>query len=170
MFSMFLGLVAFLVSMFVLGGQKAHAADLIITLADRLGKFKQVRIDVGANSANVAAFMTAYKSYTDAKVMGYSVVTETVVADDDFSAGTFDLTDEVMKETWKLPTGKVFQLSIPAPKSEIVDDDEDLTSDAAEDHGDALKTLFGVADIQFRGGRLYRKASNRPKKLVQTGV
>jgi len=144
-------------------------ADLIIVLADRLGQYKQVRIDIGTNSANVAAFLTAYKTYTDAKVMSYSVVTETVVADDEFSEGTFDLVDEVMKTTWKTPTGGIVSLSVPAPKDEVVDADEDLTSDAAEDWGDALKTLLGVANIQFRGGRLYRKGSNRPKKLLQTG-
>jgi len=145
-------------------------ADLIIVLADRLGQYKQVRIDIGANTANVAAFLTAYKTYTDAKVMSYSVVTETVVADDDFAEGTFDLVDEVMRTTWKLPTGEIVSFSVPAPKDEAVDADEDLTSDAAEDWGDALKTLLGVANIQFRGGRLYRKGSNRPKKLLQTGV
>jgi len=164
------GLVAFLVSLAVFGGRKAHASDLVITLADRLGQYKQVRLDIGANSANVAAFITAFKTFTDAKVMGYSVVSETVVTDDDFAEGTFDLVDEVMKTTWKDSAGKVFGFSVPAPKDEVVDADEDLTSDAAEDWGDALKALLGAANIQFRGGRLYRKGSNRPKKLLQTGV
>jgi hypothetical protein len=145
-------------------------ADLICTFADREGDFKTTRIDIGSNTANVAGWVTFVKSSTDAKLMAYSVVTETVVADDDFSAGDHDLVDEVLISTWKLPDGSIKRVSMPAPKDESLDENEDMSSDAAEDYGDAIKTLFGVANVQFRGGRLYRKASDRPKKLVQTGV
>jgi hypothetical protein len=146
-------------------------ADLILVFADREGDFKTTRLDVGSAAIGlIESFVTFVKSSTDAKLMSYTVVTEVVVPDDDFSDGNHDLVDQVLISTWKLPDGTVKRVSMPAPKDESLDANEDMSSDAAEDYGDALKALFGVANVQFRGGRLYRKASDRPKKLVQTGV
>jgi hypothetical protein len=145
---------------------------LVITFLDRLGYSKNtsLEIPIATDAAKITAYVNFVKDHTDAKVVGYSDVQQTVVSGDNLSAGTYDLVSEVMKARWKkVSDGKTIVQSIPAVRNEDVDTDEQLTSAAANDYGDALKAILDEADrMVYKGAVLVMKSGGRNLKTDDT--
>ena len=145
---------------------------IVVSFLDREGYSKNVSVEipVATTDALVTGYVDFLKSHTDAKVTGYSDVKQTVVSGDSLSAGRYDLVSQTMKARWKkVSDGKTVVQTIPAVRDEDVDDNEELTSAAANDYGDELKTLLAEAERPvYKGGALVIKTKGRKLQTDDT--
>lgn len=136
-----------------------------ITLLDRWGQTAKVKInkfDDGFSVGDLTQFKNGIETHSDAKVIAMAV-TETTVLDasgffaDNTDKGKYDSVEQKAKYIFKdADTGSITVLSIPAPREEDIDDDQQPKIAAAN----AIKALIAgvtsreAADLLYLGGGL----------------
>lgn len=147
-------------------------ASLSCTLRDYKGKVGIVTVDVAgtpsmSNAKKLADFLT---THSDAQVIGYGISNNATVEDDECDAGKYDRVEQKLVFLFSEKSGKSRRFSIPAPRDEDVDVDQEGNSDVAEDVNDLLKTIGATKEnMRFNGAGLVSKLP-RVRKVVKTGV
>jgi hypothetical protein len=145
---------------------------LTCTLQDYKGKSATVKVKVPAASATVAKAKTladTLKDHSDAKVVGYGVSLD--FTGDDVSTGKYDRVLQTLTMLYEDQDGNSRRLSIPAPRDEDVNEDQEPDSDWAEDAKDLLVSLGAVKSATYQGGGLKsRLPSKEARSKVTTGV
>ena len=142
--------------------------DLTINMIDKEGGSGRISVK-NIVSSNAKNFVDYIKSHVDAKITSYTVSTNEryAILDDDASDGTYDLVHERMVASFIQTDDDGKQLgnvriTLPTIRDEDVDDDEQMTSGAAEDLKDALNTVTGRKHV-FQGAYLEIQRPNNVK-------
>lgn len=146
-------------------------ASLSCTLRDYKGKTSVVSVDVTtpsmANAKKLADFLT---THSDAQVIGYGMSNNATVENDECDAGKYDRVEQKLVFLFSEKSGASRRFSIPAPRDEDVDVDQEGSSDVAEDINDLLKTIGATKEkMRFNGAGLVSKLP-KVRKTVKTGV
>lgn len=145
---------------------------LSCTVEDYKGKSAVVKVQVAAASATPAKAKTLadfIKDHSDAKVTGYGVSLD--YSGDSTSSGKYDRVLQTLSLLYEDQSGKSRRFSIPAPRDEDVNDDQEPDSDFAEDAKDLLVLIGAVTSAAYMGGGLKsRMPSKESRAKVLTGV
>jgi len=143
-----------------------------IVLVDYKGQRSHSRLEVKDKKA-VEGVVSFLKGHSDAKVISASYSEPVAVPEDNTDPGKSDRVAQKLVGLYKTqPTdtslSKAVRFSIPAPRDEDIDKDQEMDSDVAEDLKDMLQTATGKK-LRFYGGYL---TSKRPHSLKNkmTGV
>lgn len=142
------------------------------TLRDYKGKSSIVTVDVTgtptlAKAKSLADFLS---THSDAQVIGYGVSLNATVENDSCDAGKYDRVEQKLVFLFSEKDGSSRRFSIPAPRDEDVDVDQEGSSDVAEDINDLLKTLGATKEnMRFNGAGLVSKLP-KIRKTQKTGV
>lgn len=147
-------------------------ASLSCTLRDYKGTSSIVTVDVTgtptlAKAKTLADFLT---THSDAQVIGYGASQTATVENDECDAGKYDRVYQKLVFLFSEKSGKSRRFSVPAPRDEDVDVDQEGSSDMAEDINDLLKSLGATKEnMRFNGAGLVSKMPKN-RKTVKTGV
>lgn len=147
-------------------------ASVSCTLRDYKGKTSIVTVDVTgtptlAKAKTLADFLT---THSDAQVIGYNCSQSATVENDECDQGKYDRVEQKLVFLFSEKSGSSRRFSIPAPRDEDVDIDQEGSSDLAEDINDLLKTLGATKEnMRFNGAGLVSKMPS-VRKVVKTGV
>lgn len=145
---------------------------LSCTVEDYKGKSAVVKVQVAAASATPAKakiLADHIKDHSDAKVVGYGVSLE--YAGDDVNSGKYDRVLQTLTLLYEDQAGKSRRFSIPAPRDEDVNVDQEPDSDYAEDARDLLISLGAFTSANYMGGGMKsRMPSKESRSKVTTGV
>ncbi len=147
-------------------------ASVSCTLRDYKGKSSIVTVDVTgtptlAKAKSLADFLT---THSDAQVIGYGISLNATVENDQCDAGKYDRVEQKLVFLFSEKDGGSRRFSIPAPRDEDVDVDQEGSSDVAEDINDLLKSLGATKEnMRFNGAGLVSKMP-KIRKTVKTGV
>ncbi len=147
-------------------------ANVSCTLRDYKGKSSIVTVDVTgtptlAKAKSLADFLT---THSDAQVIGYGISLNATVENDQCDAGKYDRVEQKLVFLFSEKDGGSRRFSIPAPRDEDVDVDQEGSSDVAEDINDLLKSLGATKEnMRFNGAGLVSKMP-KIRKTVKTGV
>ena len=147
-------------------------ASVSCTLRDYKGKTSIVSVDVTGTptltkAKALADFMT---THSDAQVIGYGASQNATVENDQCDAGKYDRVEQKLTFLFSQKSGASRRFTIPAPRDEDVDTDQEGSSDLAEDINDLLKTLGATREnMRFNGAGLVSKMP-KVRKVVKTGV
>lgn len=147
-------------------------ASVSCTLRDYKGKVSIVTVDVTgtptlAKAKSLADFLI---THSDAQVIGYGSSQNATVENDTCDAGKYDRVEQKLVFLFSEKDGSSRRFSIPAPKDEDVDVDQEGSSDLAEDINDLLKTLGATREnMRFNGAGLVSKMP-KVRKVVKTGI
>ena len=146
-----------------------------ITVLDRWGKFGKVTIKKFGDLLNLADLVTfkhGIEAHSDARVVAASV-TETTLYDasgffaDGTDKGKYDSVEQKAKFIFKdAETGGIVTFSLPAPREEDIDDDQQPKMSAAT----AIKNLIAAitdregANLLYLGGGLESNIPNSPER------
>lgn len=119
-----------------------------------------------ANAKILAEFL---KTHSDAKVVTYGASKD--YSGDSVDTGKYDRVLQRLSLLYEDGDGKSKRFSIPAPRDEDVDDDQEPSSDLAEDVKDLLVGVGAGSDFTYNGGGLKsRLPSKESRAKVMTGV
>lgn len=147
-------------------------ASVSCTVRDYKGKSATVSVDVTgtptlANAKKLADFV---RTHSDAKVIGYGCSQNTTVEDDSCDAGKYDRVYQKLVFLFSEKSGASRRFSLPAPRDEDVDVDQEGSADVAEDINDLLKTIGATREnMRFNGAGLVSKLAHE-RKVEKTGV
>ena len=147
-------------------------ASISCTVRDYKGKSATVSVDVTgtptlANAKKLADFV---KTHSDAAVIGYGCSQSATVEDDSCNSGDYDRVEQKLVFLFSEKSGSSRRFSIPAPRDEDVDTDQEGSSDLAEDINDLLKSLGATKEnMRFNGAGLTSKLP-KMRKTQKTGV
>ena len=147
-------------------------ASVSCTLRDYKGKSSIVTVDVAGTptmgkAKALADFLT---THSDAKVTGYGIAMNATVENDSVNAGKYDRVEQKLVFLFSEKDGGSRRFSIPAPRDEDVDVDQEGSSDVAEDINDLLKSLGATKEnMRFNGAGLVSKMP-KIRKVEKTGV
>lgn len=147
-------------------------ASVSCTLRDYKGKTSIVTVDVtGTPSLAKAKKLCEFlETHSDAQVIGYGCSQSATIEDDKCNSGKYDRVEQKMVYLFSEKSGASRRFSVPAPRDEDVDVDQEGNSDVAEDINDLLKTLGATKEnMRFNGSGLVSKVP-RVRKVVKTGV
>ena len=120
-----------------------------------------------ANAKKLADFIM---THSDAKVIGYGMSQTAIVENDECNAGKYDRVEQKLTFLFSEKNGSSRRFSIPAPRDEDVDADQEGSSDLAEDVNDLLKTVGATKEnMRFNGAGLISKMP-KIRKTTKTGV
>ena len=148
------------------------AGSISCTVRDYKGKQAVVVVDrlakpTLAQAKTLADFIT---THSDAKVIGYAMSMSETVENDDCNAGKYDRVEQKLTFLYSCKDGSSRRFSIPAPRDEDVDTDQEGSSDMAEDINDLLKSVGATKEnMRFNGAGLVSKMPKN-RKTVKTGV
>ena len=148
------------------------SASVSCTLRDYKGKTAIVTVDVtGTPSLTKAKKLAEFlETHSDAQVIGYSCSQAATVEDDQCNSGKYDRVEQKMVYLFSEKSGAARRFSVPAPRDEDVDVDQEGNSDVAEDVNDLLKTIGATKEnMRFNGAGLVSKIP-KVRKTVKTGV
>lgn len=144
-----------------------------VIVEDYKGQRASVRTMVDGDLDDVKDVADFISTHSDAKVISYAFSVSAQYEGDSVDNGKYD---RVVQKITALfsdtnetdPTKRKVRFSIPAPRDEDVNDDQELNSDVAEDLKDLLNAVRG-ADLEYRGGYL---TSKKPVSVasVTTGI
>lgn len=147
-------------------------ASVSCTLRDYKGKSSIVTVDVTgtptlAKAKTLADFL---KTHSDAAVVGYGCSLSATVEDDSCDKGDYDRVEQKLVFLFSEKSGASRRFSIPAPRDEDVDVDQEGSSDLAKDINDLLKSLGATREnMRFNGAGLTSKLPKQ-RKTTKTGV
>lgn len=147
-------------------------ASVSCTLRDFKGKTSIVTVDVtGTPTLSKAKSLADFLiTHSDAQVIGYGTSQNATVENDECDAGKYDRVEQKLVFLFSEKDGGSRRFSIPAPRDEDVDVDQEGSSDLAEDINDLLKTLGATREnMRFNGSGLVSKLP-KIRKVVKTGV
>ena len=147
-------------------------ASVSCTLRDYKGKSSIVTVDVtGTPTLTKAKALAEFlQTHSDAQVIGYGCSQNATVEDDQCDAGKYDRVEQKLVFLFSEKDGGSRRFSIPAPRDEDVDVDQEGSSDLAEDINDLLKSLGATREnMRFNGSGLVSKIPS-VRKVVKTGV
>jgi hypothetical protein len=147
-------------------------ASVSCTLRDYKGKSSIVTVDVTGTPtlAKAKALADFLKTHSDAKVIGYGISQNATVEDDQCDAGKYDRVEQKLVFLFSEKDGSSRRFSIPAPRDEDVDVDQEGDSDVAEDINDLLKSIGATKEnMRFNGAGLTSKMP-KSRKVEKTGV
>lgn len=147
-------------------------ASVSCTLRDYKGKASIVTVDVTGTptmtkAKSLADFLT---THSDAQVIGYGISQSATVENDQCDAGKYDRVEQKLVFLFSDKNGSARRFSVPAPRDEDVDVDQEGSSDLAEDINDLLKSVGATKEnMRFNGAGLVSKMP-KMRKTVKTGV
>ena len=144
---------------------------LTCTVEDYKGKNATVKVivpDAKATLANGKILAAFLEDHSCAKVTGYGA---TVGYSDSVVSGKYDRVLQSLTTLFENSDGKSRRFSIPAPKDEAVDVDQEPSSDFAEDCKDMLVSIGALTSPTYMGGGMVSRTPNKEvRKKVLTGV
>jgi len=149
----------------------AKLGRLTVTVTDYLGKSASVQVTVPeskATLANAKALASWMENHTAAAVSGYSA---TVPYEDSCIAGKYDRVLQRAEMLFENQDGRQVRFSIPAPKDNQFNDDQEVESDVPKDVIDLLIQVGAGSAFVYNGSGLKSRLGSkesRAKKL--TGV
>lgn len=147
-------------------------AALTCTVEDYKGQSATIRVNVATPSATVAKALELgefLKTHSDARVTGYGVALD--MTGDDVDTGKYDRVLQSLRFLYEDQAGKARRFSIPAPREEDVNADQEPTSGLAEDVKDLLVSLgAGTAFVYGGGGIDSRLPPKNSRAKVMSGV
>lgn len=147
-------------------------ASVSCTVRDYKGRSAIVTVDVtGTPTLSKAKALADFiQTHSDAKVIGYGISQNVTVENDSCDAGKYDRVYQKLVFLFSEKNGTSRRFSIPAPRDEDVDVDQEGSADVAEDINDLLKTLGATKEnMRFNGSGLVSKMP-KDRKVEKTGV
>ena len=148
------------------------AGSIYCTVRDYKSKQGIVLIDrlTSPTLANAKKLADFIMTHSDAKVIGYGTCQSATVENDECDAGKYDRVEQKLTFLFSEKNGSSRRFSIPAPRDEDVDTDQEGSSDLAEDINDLLKTVGATKEnMRFNGAGLISKMP-KIRKTTKTGV
>lgn len=148
------------------------SASVSCTLRDYKGKTSIISVDVtGTPTLSKAKALADFLiKHSGAQVIGYGCSQAATVENDECDAGKYDRVEQKLTFLFSEKDGSSRRFSIPAPRDEDVDVDQEGSSDLAEDINDLLKSLGATKEnMRFNGAGLISKMPTI-RKVVKTGV
>lgn len=140
-----------------------------VTMKDYKGQTSTIRIPGVTTLAKAKQIADWIKGHTDAAVVGYGV--SMGYAGDSTDTGKYDRVLQALRLLFKDELGKTRSFSIPAPRDEDVNDDQEPISDLPEDVMDLLKAVGAAKTLTYEGGGLRsRLPRSEARSREVTGV
>lgn len=140
------------------------------TVRDYKGKCATCKMNVEKPTKAKAETLAKYLStHSDAAVTGIGI--NHTVSGDETDKGKYDRVEQKLVYLFQTDkSGTTKRFSLPAPRDEDVNEDQEPDSDTAEDVADMLKSVTGIKEtLVYNGGGLQsRVPKNRSTK--RTGV
>lgn len=140
------------------------------SVKDYKGKASTVKMDTEKPTKAKAAILAKYlEQHSDAAVTSVGVSYK--CSGDETDRGKYDRVEQKLVYLYETDkTGKTKRFSLPAPRDEDVNEDQEPESDTAEDVADMLKKVTGIKEnLVYNGGGLQsRIPKNRSTK--RTGI
>ena len=150
---------------------KGTQGYLTCTVQDYKGKSATVRVRVATAKCtinNASALADYIKTHSDAKVVSFGISQE--AKGDSTDSGKYDRVLQSLIYLFEDSNGNTRRFSLPAPRDEDVNVDQEPDSDTAEDVKDLLNG-FGLAISSYSGGGLRsRTPGKEARSKVMTGV
>ena len=144
---------------------------LTTSVEDYKGKTATVKVRVlkaNATLANAGKLADYIKTHSDAKVITFGVSQD--AKGDETDTGKYDRVLQRLVYLFEDEQGVAHRFSLPAPRDEDVNADQEPDSDTAEDVSDLLKG-FGLKGLTFNGGGLLsRTPAKEARSRATTGV
>ena len=144
-----------------------------VLLEDYTGAPGRVTVGVNGDINTVEEVADFLKDHSDAKVVSYSFSQSKVYSGDDTDEGKYDRVSQKLRFNYsdseeENPRKRQISFTIPAPRDEDVNDDQEADSDVAEDVKDLLESVRG-GELEYKGGYL---TSKKPRQVAKklTGV
>ena len=147
------------------------AGTLTCTVEDYKGKNATCRVSSTDATIAKALIMAEYiKTHSDAKVKSYGLTLD--YAGDSVDSGKYDRVLQGLRYIYEKADGKTLLFTLPAPRDEDVDVDQEPDSDTAEDLRDMLVSVSACTSAAvFQGGGLNsRLPKKESRKKATTGV
>lgn len=145
---------------------------LTCTVEDYKGQSATIRVNVATPSATIPKALDLaefLKTHSDARVTGYGIALD--MTGDDVDTGKYDRVLQSLRFLYEDQAGKARRFSIPAPRDEDVNADQEPTSGLAEDVKDLLVSLgAGTAFVYGGGGIASRLPPKNSRAKVMSGV
>lgn len=143
---------------------------ITVTVRDYKGKTATPRIITDkATVANAKKFADFLKTHSDAMVVSYG--TSLDYSGDETDTGKYDRVLQSLHLMFEDEQGKTRKGSIPAPRDEDVNEDQEADSDFAEDYKDLLISVGAAKSLTYNGsGLTSRTPSAEARAKVLTGV
>ena len=138
---------------------------LTCSVQDYLGKSATVKVRVKSAQCTIgnASKLADYiKTHSDARVTTFGLSQD--AKGDSTDAGKYDRVLQSLTYLYEDSEGQARRFSLPAPRDEDVNDDQEPVSDTAEDVKDLLNG-FGLSIAVYNGGGL---RSRTPKKEARS--
>jgi hypothetical protein len=145
---------------------------LTCSVEDYKGATSTIRVLVGSANATVAKakdLADFVATHSDARVVGYGVALD--YTGDSTSAGKYDRVLQSLRFLFEDEAGKARRFSVPAPRDEDVNADQEPTGGVAEEVKDLLIALGAGTAFTYNGGGLdSRMPPKNARAKVLTGV
>ena len=148
----------------------AEMGSVSATVKDYKGKCATVRVEVSGPTAAKAKKLAEYlKDHSDAAVQTYGLSID--YTGDETDSGKYDRVLHKLVYLYKDDDKRSRRFSVPAPRDEDVNDDQEPDSDTAEDVKDLLVSLGAFKSAEYNGGGLdSRLPSSEARARATTGV
>ena len=141
------------------------------SVEDYKGKSATVKVRVpqaSVTSANAEALADYIATHSDARVVGFGLSFE--ATGDSTNAGKYDRVLQRLVYLFEDGNGSSRRFSLPAPRDEDVNVDQEPDSDTAEDVKDLLVS-FGLTINAYNGGGLISRSPSKAERTkALTGV
>ena len=151
--------------------EKGTYGYLTCTVQDYKGKSATCKVRVASGKCTVANASTLadyLKTHSDAKVVSFGISID--AKGDETDSGKYDRVLQSLTYLFEDSNGNARRFSLPAPRDEDVNIDQEPDSDTAEDVKDLLNG-FGLSIATYSGGGLKsRTPSKEARSKSLTGV
>lgn len=151
--------------------EKGKYGYLTCTVEDYKGKTAVCKVRVlSANCtvANASALADHLKTHSDARVVSFGVSQD--AKGDKTNSGKYDRVLQSLAYLFEDEDGATRRFSLPAPRDEDVNEDQEPISDTAEDVKDLLNK-FGLKISVYNGGGLRSRTPGKEARAKEsTGV
>ena len=150
---------------------KGTQGYLTCTVQDYKGKSATVKVRVATAKCtigNASALADYLKTHSDAKVTSFGISQD--AKGDETDSGKYDRVLQSLVYLFEDSNGNTRRFSLPAPRDEDVNVDQEPASDTAEDVKDLLNG-FGLGITTYSGGGLKSRTPNKDaRSKALTGV
>lgn len=150
---------------------KGTQGYLTCTVQDYKGKSATVKVRVATAKctiANAGTLADYLKTHSDARVVSFGISQD--AKGDSTNSGKYDRVLQSLVYLYEDSNGNARRFSLPAPRDEDVDVDQEPDGDTAEDVKDLLNR-FGLGISVYNGGGLRsRPGAKISRKTALTGV
>jgi len=147
------------------------AGTLSCTVEDYKGKTATCKVNSTDATIAKAKILADYVAgHSDAKVKSYGHTID--YAGDSVASGKYDRVLQGLRYIYEKEDGKTLSFTLPAPRDEDVDVDQEPDSDTAEDLKDMLVSVSACTSAAvFQGGGLNSRLPKKEvRKRIVTGV